>query len=347
MEVLPPHINESFAMFGVVKESLSTKTPRIRFGLSAIKNVGSAIVEAIIKERKENGPYLGIEDMLRRVKHKDLNKKSLEALIKTGALDDIDERNTLLTNLETLLQFARTCQRDAKFGQDNLFGNVGTPLPSLRLETAEPADTAQRLIWEKELLGMYISDHPLKQYMPLLKSISTPVRELKKMKDKEHITVAGIITDIHRIVTKRGSPMAFVTIEDATTTGEIILFPETMKSYNDTLLEDATILVTGTVSTRDGEWKIIADTIRMFNPEQLVKHSAVALKLPPKMKKEDFDSLQEVLKANPGPAPVHVQIGPKRMKAKSQIQPSEEVIEQIKAIVGKNRVALVYLKQEM
>ncbi|MDP3970772.1 MAG: DNA polymerase III subunit alpha, partial [bacterium] len=161
--VMPPDINESFSTFTVVKESLSGK-PRIRFGLAAIKNVGQKLVTAIIAERKSGGPFKSIEDLLKRIHQKDLNKKSLESLIKSGSFDGLDESSRLLHNLETLLIYNKQVQSEKASGQTNIFGQLPVEnTPQLHFKESGLVDERQKLQWEKELLGLYVSAHPLEK----------------------------------------------------------------------------------------------------------------------------------------------------------------------------------------
>src|SRR3989338_3079514 len=164
--VLPPDINESFKDFTVLKQ---TDGDKIRFGLLTIKNLGEGIAEAIITERKTDGPFKTIDQLTRRVKNKDLNKKSLESLIKCGALDNLGERNLFLNNVDQLLTYARDSQKQHASGQTSLFGDqLNVPLPPLRLSPASPASSAEKLVWEKELLGLFVSGHPLRNYQTQL-----------------------------------------------------------------------------------------------------------------------------------------------------------------------------------
>ncbi|MCD4760972.1 DNA polymerase III subunit alpha, partial [bacterium] len=162
IEVLPPDVNESFSNFSVVENNDPNQAGKIRFGLKAIKNVGYNIAKVIIRERKENGPYKSLEDFLSRIKDKDLNKKSLESLIKAGALDSMISRGQALGNLNTILDFNKKLQNEHKSGQNNLFADLplSAPVFSLKLDDYDDASPENKLSWEKELMGLYISDHP-------------------------------------------------------------------------------------------------------------------------------------------------------------------------------------------
>jgi len=169
IEVLAPDINESYTRFTVVAESLKESKPRIRFGLSAIKNVGLNLTKAIIHERKENGPFQSLVEFLSRINDKDLNKKSLESLIKSGALDGLGERAQLLFNLSKILDYSKAIHKAISSGQADLFGLNENVSCKLKLDKVNPASKKEKLSWEKELLGLYITEHPVQEYKDYLR----------------------------------------------------------------------------------------------------------------------------------------------------------------------------------
>src|SRR3989339_1255247 len=179
VEVLAPNINESLKNFTVVERNPSAGG-QIRFGLLAIKNVGVNIIDAIVEERKINGKFATISDFIHRVKSKDLNKKSMEALIKAGAFDEFAERNQLLGNLEKMLEIARENNKNGNSNQMGLFASSGIKITSkeIKLEPAPPASEFERLGWEKELLGLYVSSHPLNSFKKLFEKRTTPLIKL-------------------------------------------------------------------------------------------------------------------------------------------------------------------------
>ena len=258
IDVLPPDINESFRNFSVVPGE-----NKIRFGLLAIKNVGSNIVDSIVNERKENGKYVSIEDFVTRVKDKDLNKKSLESLIRAGALDKLEERNQLLFNLEKLLEWARETQRTRSNGQKGLFDAVttNTPLVKLKLETAPPLSETEKLKWEKELLGLYISGHPLKKYKKIIEKECLPLAEVSQELVKKFVRVGGIISNIKKIITKTGKQMLFLKLEDETGRIEIVVFSSALEKNPTLFQEDKVVFISGKVDTRDNIPKIICNEI--------------------------------------------------------------------------------------
>ncbi|MFH0853735.1 MAG: DNA polymerase III subunit alpha, partial [bacterium] len=275
IEVLPPDINESFSTFTVVKEDEPQTAPkRIRFGLSAIKNVGEGVIEAIISERKSNGPYGSLEDFLGRVQNKDLNKKSLESLIKAGAIDSLGTRGELLFNLESLLAYSKFSEQEVIRRQTNLFGLLPmSQAPKLNLKEAEPISKSQRLTWERELLGLYLSEHPLSEYKDQLAKIAKPISDLDGHPRSQPVTIAGIVTQIQKILTRHGDAMLFVKLEDLTGSIEVLVFPKLYKKTSDLWQEERRVIIKGKVSDKDGLLKLLSDDARILNPEELLQNN--------------------------------------------------------------------------
>lgn len=255
IEVLPPNINESLKNFTVVENN-----KKIRFGLKAIKNVGENIIDVITTEIKQNGKFSSVADFLKRVNSKDLNKKSLESLIKAGAFDKFEERNKLLNNLEKLLEYSREYQKNKTSGQKGLFETTAFS-DNITLEPSIIATNFQRLSWEKELLGLYVTSHPLEDYKELLKKKTSPLANLHSAYSKQRIRVGGIISSIKKIITKTGRPMLFVKLEDLTDKTEVVVFPNVIERNPTALQENKIVFVLGRVDHRDNVPKIIADEI--------------------------------------------------------------------------------------
>lgn len=264
IEVLPPNINESLKNFTVV---LSQR--KIRFGLLAIKNVGTNIIDAIVEERKANGPFLSIGDFIHRVKSKDLNKKSMEALIKAGAFDQFAERNQLLQNLEKLLEIARESQKNKENGQIGLFESTKANNSDIKLGLASPATLFEKLTWEKELLGLYVSSHPLDNFRKIFESKTTAISKIDQTFVNKKVILGGIISGIKKITTKTGKPMMFLNLEDLTAKTEIVVFPGIMERNPEVLSNNKIVFIAGRVNDRNGEIKVIADDIQ----EILIKES--------------------------------------------------------------------------
>jgi len=272
IEVLPPDINESFSTFTAVYEN-DKVTSRIRFGLNAVKNLGQNIVSSIIAERKTNGAFQSLEDLLSRVKTKDLNKKSLEALVKSGSLDTFGERNKMLYNMEKLLLFIKSINAEIDSKQANLFGLMASEqgIPSLNLEAIDSATDKQKLAWEKEYLGLYITAHPMHEFTSLLQDKVTALAQIvnNQKSFREGIKVAGVITGVKKIITKNGEPMIFAKIEDATSGMEVLVFPSILKLDPHLWQEDKVIMISCRLSDKEGEPKLICNHVRELNNQNV------------------------------------------------------------------------------
>jgi DNA polymerase-3 subunit alpha len=254
IEVLPPDINESFRNFSVVPQK-----NQIRFGLLAIKNVGENVVEAIIKERK-NGPFQSIEDFFSRMDPKVLNKKSLESLIKAGVFDRLAERNLLLTNLEELLEFNRENKKEIITNQRGLFDFFSFKR-KLKLKDAKPATKWEKIFWEKELLGLFVSSHPLEDFRKVLEKGALEISKISKNLIGKRIRIGGIISRIKKIRTKNGQPMLFMNVEDFKSKIEAVVFPSIISKNPSVFQENKIVLISGRVDDKDGVPKIICEDI--------------------------------------------------------------------------------------
>jgi DNA polymerase-3 subunit alpha len=232
----------------------------IRFGLNSIKNFGEGIGTSIIAERKKGGPFKSLVDFLTRIKDKNLNKKSLESLIKSGAMDNLGERGVMLGNLDDLLKFNK--EAHGVENQDSLFGLMTdtSTLPTLRLKPAEPAAIADKLMWEKELLGLYVSGHPLDKYKEKLATRDMTIKEVKEMMREGMQAIAyGLLEEVKPILTKGGDKMLFVKIADYSGSIEAVVFPKTLKLYEQIFMPEACIAVKGRLSNRNGIPSIVVE----------------------------------------------------------------------------------------
>lgn len=254
IEVLPPDINKSGAAF-------MPEGKNIRFGLSAIKNVGENIVSAIIETRERQGPFENLTTFITRVQHKDLNKKSLESLIKCGALDSIGtERNKALLNIDEILKFTSSIRKGDKSNQSGLFGS-SFAAQTLKLKEVPPATAQEKLSWEKELLGLFVTDHPLNKFKTKIEQIKAkPIKELLANGNGSNYQItAGVISKIQRVTTKTGKPMLFVKVEDLHDALEVVVFPDTLVKYPTVWRENCALLILGKMSPRNGETKLICE----------------------------------------------------------------------------------------
>lgn len=257
LEVTPPDINESFRGFAVVKG-----TNKIRFGLLAIKGIGEDVVETIYQERKARGPYKNLEDFVTRVTGKHINRRSLESLIKSGALDRFGDRNQLYFNIEAILEYQKRVTQEANSGQFNLFALSPTTLsqPALTLKPAPPAATRDILIWEKELLGLYISAHPFKDFAHQLEGMVTEIKDLASKTKEKSVRTAGFITQAKKILTKNGEPMVFTKLQDMGGEIEAVIFPRVYKEKPELWESDKAVVLSGRVQLKDGEPKFLVET---------------------------------------------------------------------------------------
>jgi len=256
IEVLSPDINESFRNFSVIP-----KKDKIRFGLLAIKNVGSNVVETIINERKKRGHFKSISDFISRIEHGILNKRSMESMIKAGVFDTFEERQKLLYNLERLLITNREIQRNKTNNQGNLFGDSFHSNLVLKLEDTDPVPEKDKLTWEKELLGLYISSHPLSRFKKIFEDKTCPIKKVSGTIWGQRIRIGGVISKIKKIITKNGKPMLFMRVEDLEDKIEVVVFPRIIEKNSAVLQENKIVMVTGKVDNRNDSAKIICDKV--------------------------------------------------------------------------------------
>lgn len=272
IKVLPPDINEGFVEFAVVPGSKA-----IRFGMAAVKGVGVGAVEEILKAR-EDGKFKDIEDFAKRVNIGRFNKKAWESLIKTGGFDTFGDRSELLFNLDAIQAFASKIQKDSVSSQTGLFDGVvgGGPKLSINFQSAPIKHTSKEwLVWERELLGLYISAHPLDGYDTYFSEQTVSLDQIQAHMDGQKVTVGGIVSSIRVIVTKSGTRMAFIRLEDKNGDIEVIVFPTLYEKIGTQLAQDVIIKVIGKVSTRDkngdssNDAKITADEIQLVTNDDL------------------------------------------------------------------------------
>ena len=270
IEVLPPDVNESYQEFTIRKRdkegkevvpgAVVAKKNVIRFGLNTIKNFGEGISGFIIAERKKNGHFESLENFLDRIKDKNLNKKSLEALIKAGAMDAFGERGSMLGNLEDLLAYNK---EKGGASSASLFADL-TSHQGLTLRPMPTASMTDKLAWEKELLGLYISGHPLDLHQEKVSKIGTIAKAKENLKEGIETIICGVIETIRVIKTKKDSDMAFIKITDKTGSMEAVVFPKSFEKYKEILTADTCIAIKGKISERNGEKSMLADIIKQI-----------------------------------------------------------------------------------
>lgn len=376
IQVLPPDVNESFLEFAVVPDK-----KQIRFGLNAIKNVGTAAVEEILRAREIDGQFSSLEDFASKVSVRTVNRKALESLIKAGAFDGLADRVVLLGNLDAFVAYAQRLQKEATSGQTDLFGDVEgiKVVPKLTLETAvEQHNSREQLLWERELLGLYLSQHPLQAFEDFLREQSVPINEITPGHDGKAVTVAGAISDVREITTKKGQKMAFVRIADMNGETELILFPNAYQQTTGIWERDQVVLVQGKVNAKDrdgnpsDEVKVMVDDAREVTVEQAQAYQAkgktkkapkpskpkvapkprdieqasmpgmerVYIRLKDSNDQELLLSLKETIDAHHGETEVVLVLGDNKQAVKlpSRVNRDDKVLEKLHALVGADNV---------
>ncbi len=269
IEVLPPDVNESFHEFAVVPGK-----EQIRFGLDAVKNVGHGAVEEILQSRETlGGRFESLEDFCRNVSNRIVNKKALESLIKSGALDSYGDRGLLISNIDTILSFANRVQKEANTGQVGLFTGGSETAPKLVLDTQIPIPaTSEQLSWERDLLGLYLSSHPLDGYQALISHQTTKLSTLSPEMDGRSVTVGGAVSSLREITTKKGAKMAFIKIADLSGEVELVVFPRAYQNGSALWQRDSVVIARGKISTGrglngGGELKVLAEELRLVSLE--------------------------------------------------------------------------------
>ena len=340
IKVLSPDVNESFVEFAVVPDR-----QEIRFGMAAVKGVGVSVVDEILRAR-EDRKFKSVEDFAKRVSTSRVNKKAWDSLIRTGAFDALADRSDLLFNLETIQGFASKTQKEALSGQTDLFGGaLGDAIaqPTITMQEAPVKHTEkERLAWERELLGLYISAHPLDNYDTYFQEQTVPVVEMTSDIDGKSLTIGGIVASVRTIITKSGSKMAFVKLEDKTGETELIVFPNLFEQVGAGLAQDTVIRATGKVTARDREGnivtevKMIADDIQIVDDEELRSYQSHGRKMvKPKASRKVVASRK---KTNAASQPEKVAQKPKALE-----QPTTKLYVHVKD--PDNQALLVQLKQ--
>jgi DNA polymerase-3 subunit alpha len=337
IEILPPDVSESWDHFTVIDEHT------IRFGLDGIKNLGSDVVRKIIECHIGNILFNTLEDFLTHCYTKNLNKKSWEALVKSGALDRFGERGQLLASTESVLDFLREHFRADTSGQSSLFG-TSMQIGKLKLKPALPATDDEKLAWEKEHLGLYVSAHPLDHYQEVLREFNK-INTLGPVGFRKTVTLGGIINKFKRTLTKKNDPMAFFTLEDFSGMVEVLVFPTVMAQALPFLGLEKIVQVTGHLSDKDGELKIIAETIKDLPNDELYllalaemeknKQVVIHMNVTPE-KTEILNKIKDIIAANPGNAQVYLNVGSaggaKLIKTQSQVRVSNNLVAALKSV---------------
>lgn len=356
VKVLPPDINESFKNFAMISPEDGSQA-HIRFGLNGIKNLGEHIAEAIYRERKENGEYKNLQDLLTRVKDRDLNKKSLDSLIKCGALDSFGmDRGYLAGNIENILAFVKQTHEKSSLNQNSLFAGTNIDMSSkMQLVDKPNASEEEKLLWEKELLGLYVTSHPFSIYQQIMKGVLTPLKDLSHQSRNQWVVVGGMIDSTKKKITRSGKAMMFAKLLDTTSSLELLVFPKTYETTKDVWVEGRPVCVIGRTSEEEGDDKLFVEKAYLLTKENahaLAKQMSFSqsrpshetVEQPPVLNpdavfeitvsaeqvKTKADAIKSILAKYPGDKTVVLRVGNKTIKTSFQVDGSEAIREELK-----------------
>lgn len=367
IKVLPPDVNESFVEFAVVPGK-----QEIRFSMAAIKNVGTGAVEEIIRAREANGHFKSLEEFMGCINTRLANRKTIESLIKAGALDRYSDRARLLNNLDNILQYASRLQKQNHIGQTDLFGSEvseGDHSHSGLVLSNEGPDFSsnEQIKWERELLGVYLSHNPLEEFSEIISAIGEPLVNLSKYPDGHEITIAGVIQDVKEITTKNGQKMAFIKISDLTTEIEAVIFPKVFQSSSELFDRDKVVKLKGKLSKRGpnnnaDEAKLIVNTIKEITAktkiptkvdsqkiedtpiEQNEKPKRIFIRINDSREQKQLMNIKEIVDENSGDTEVVLVMGldesKQAIKLPVKSNASEKVLSKLYGVVGESNVRL-------
>ncbi|MFY9484376.1 MAG: DNA polymerase III subunit alpha [Patescibacteria group bacterium] len=328
LKVLLPDVNASASDFTVETKG------QIRYGLSAIKNVGGKAAEAIVAQRSENGRFDSLADLITRLPQDVVNKKVVESLACAGALDSLAERNQVLSSIDTILQFAG--KKSYLRGQESLFGAEGGKM-QLRLAEVAPATNEQKLSWEKEYLGYYFSASSIQKN----RNDGSNISKIAGAAVGDDITVTGIISGIKPITTRSGAPMGFVTLEDETHAIEVVVFPRLWQERAGLLESGKIVQARGRFDQKDGQPKLLAEDI--LEPST-AEPAHLKIIITNGFAKDHLVKLKELLAASPGDVSVALEIksvsGVKNLTIKERVAVSDDLLSQLQLLLGEDNVVL-------
>ncbi|GAA1094570.1 DNA polymerase III subunit alpha [Nocardiopsis composta] len=342
IKVLPPDVNESDATF----------TPRgedeIRFGLEAIRNVGGNVVDGIVKARTEKGRFTGFADFLDKVPQQVCNKRVVESLIKAGGFDEFGQpRKGLVLVHEQAIDAIIGHKRAEAAGQDSLFGGIAEPESGIQVVPDIPEgewDKTTLLAFEREMLGLYVSDHPLLGLESMLAAnTDCSVADLAERPDGTTVTVGGLLSGLTRKITKQGNSWAMAQLEDLGGAVDCMIFPNTYQLCSQVLAEDAVLFVKGRLDRREDVPKLIAMEVIQPDLSQVGKEQPVVVSMPiSRVEKNTISEFRDILDRNRGQTQVHLQVhnGPRTtvfaLDEGLRVSPSPALMGELKALLGSN-----------
>ncbi|HET8721509.1 MAG TPA: DNA polymerase III subunit alpha, partial [Nitrospira sp.] len=350
IKVLGPDVNESHKHFAVVDGA-------IRFGLAAIKNVGEGAVDSVLAIRNDSGRFTSFFDFCRRVDLHKVNKRMLEGLIKAGAFDSLGaKRSQLMAVLDHAIEDGAASQRERELGQTSIFGEDlnGDGARQAHVEPSLPDlpewDQAQRLKYERELTGFYITAHPLARYEATIHALATATTAgITELSDGKEVRLCGIIATVKTMLTKKGDRMAYVTLEDLQGTVEVIVFPDLFKTVGDLIAPERLIRVTGTIDRGDKGTKIRGAKIEPLSEVQTQTIKRIQIRLPANPEvKDQLPRLLDVFKRHPGGTAVSLTFRTdSALEADTAPLPhltvsaSEHFLADVEEVLGKGALSLV------
>lgn len=356
IEVLPPDVNESFRNFAMV--SKPGEKGRIRFGLSAIKNVGEHICEVIYTEKKKNGEYKDLEDFLSRVNDKDLNKKSVESLAQSGALDCFKyDRGVLLANIENILYFVKQAKEKNTSQQNSLFAGTDISFGNkLTFKDAPSATLDDKLVWEKTLLGLYVSSHPFSFYEKVLRKALLPLNEIEDYGRDKMVVVGGVVESATKKITKKGSVMMFVTLQDLTGNMELLVFPKTYEVTQSTWKPGHILCVVAKTPKEAGDNKLFVEKAYILDKKNVdvvaqlfavgsvekkkieTKERIITLQINKEELKQHAETLKNIFAKYPGEYVLYMQVNGKTVRTQTKVDAGLELQKDLQEVFGEGRV---------
>jgi DNA polymerase III subunit alpha len=351
IKVLPPDVNESLWLFNVVEGN-------IRFGMGAVKNVGESAVQELVREREENGPYTGFIDFCERVNLKQVNKRVIESLIKVGAFDGCEtlNRRTLLENMELIVSYGQKKQEEKALGQVSLFDmgegqSQAETHELLDIRASEDFDSIEKLSYEKALLGIFVSGHPLDRYSDVLRQLSSSnLADIHTVmgEGKRDFTLGGMIMEKKAILTKKGDKMCFLTLEDLTGKIECIVFPRTYQEYEEILSSEEPLIMTGQVNLSESPRKFFP--AKILNLKDQAEDRVTGVRINVKLEELSptrLERFRQVLLSYRGSVPSHVIFESQEGKARMllgqdfMVNPTPQMAAKVNEVFNTNAVQFI------
>ena len=345
IQVLPPSVNESESAF-------TCGEGKIRFGLSAVKNVGLIAIDAVTEARKQHGAFKSLYQFTENVDLRVVNRKVIESLIKSGAMDSFQmKRSQLMTTLDRALDMGNKVQKDKELGQKSFF-DVFESEASFKSDSSHMPDIPewpenQLLSYEREILGFFVTSHPLSKFSKILKTYtSSSATTLNQFKDQEEVSIGGLVQSLKEIITKKGDKMAFVTLEDLDGTCEIVVFSDLYKKAFELLAKDTAIFVKGRINLREDVAKIVASEILPLGEasQKLTRVLTIDLSTAG-LDKDTLQRLRDILLAHKGNTPVYLTfkdpLGKRTILSSGEsfrVNSSEELFDAVEGILGESAI---------